>query len=163
LKYLSTGPNRHQIWWKHSRPNGIDTANHREIPGSTPGRYNLQIEITSHNTNIVKYHNDRGKKNLIKFTCKDPPNPINSFCSLPSSRISTRVFTHCSAQISMKVHVPWRVILCCRFYVLRLCIGIYLPINSCCKSPCFWFYSKKRMWQFWIAVWRIRQMSTTLF
>ena len=34
-------------WWKHPRPNGIDTANHREIPGSTPGRYNLQIEITS--------------------------------------------------------------------------------------------------------------------
>ena len=23
-------------------------TNHREIPGSTPGRYNLQIEITSH-------------------------------------------------------------------------------------------------------------------
>ena len=27
-------------------PVGIPT-NHREIPGSTPGRYNLQIEITS--------------------------------------------------------------------------------------------------------------------
>jgi len=40
-------------WWKHSRPNGIHTANHREIPGSTPGRYNLQIEITSTSWNLA--------------------------------------------------------------------------------------------------------------
>ena len=30
----------------HGLAVGIPT-NHREIPGSTPGRYNLQIEITS--------------------------------------------------------------------------------------------------------------------
>jgi len=32
-------------------------TNHREIPGSTPGRYNLQIEITSKNT--VKWNSER--------------------------------------------------------------------------------------------------------
>jgi len=39
----------------HGLAVGIPT-NHREIPGSTPGRYNLQIEITSIQSPIVHHH-----------------------------------------------------------------------------------------------------------
>jgi len=46
LKYSPTRPNKRQIWCLF----GLDGEyfnQDREIPGSTPGRYNLQIKITS--------------------------------------------------------------------------------------------------------------------
>jgi len=46
-------------------------TNHREIPGSTPGRYNLQIEITSEKTRQSNRSNGTGETRVRPWLTRD--------------------------------------------------------------------------------------------
>ena len=106
-------PLRHECFHQLMKAHGVAVeipTNHREIPGSTPGRYNLQIEITS----VV------GSRIGVCFS--------------PSLSLSL------SLPVCLCFYVSMWLCVCVSVCLFSVCLLVCVSMNLCCCLSLFDYY-----------------------